>query len=147
MSNCVTKNKTEHGISKLSHVSAQFLQWFSGFTDAEGNFLISLDRNYVRFRFKISLHYDDIETLRIIESKLGVGSVAKDNRQYCSYVVQDFDSIKDIIVPIFKAFPLQTNKRLDFNDFYEVVQMKEKGKILTVPSGVKKIKSCQLKIR
>jgi len=34
MSNCVTKNKTEHGISKLSHVSAraQFLQWFSGFT-------------------------------------------------------------------------------------------------------------------
>lgn len=62
-------------------------------------------------------------------------------------MVQDFDSIKDIIVPIFKAFPLQTNKRLDFNDFYEVVQMKEKGKILTVPSGVKKIKSCQLKIR
>lgn len=46
-------------------------------------------------------------------------------------MVQDFDSIKDIIVPIFKAFPLQTNKRLDFNDFYEVVQMKEKGKILT----------------
>ena len=34
MSNCVTKNKTEHGISKLSHLSAQFLQWFSGFTDA-----------------------------------------------------------------------------------------------------------------
>ena len=46
MSNYVTKNKTEHGISKLSHVSGQFLQWFSGFTDAEGNFLISLDRNY-----------------------------------------------------------------------------------------------------
>jgi hypothetical protein len=46
-------------------------------------------------------------------------------------VVQDFDSIKDIIVPIFKAFPLQTGLRPDFNDFYEVVQMKEKGKNLT----------------
>jgi len=52
MSNCVTKNKTEHGISKLSHVSAinQFLkiQWFSGFTFSsplqKNPFLFSKDK-------------------------------------------------------------------------------------------------------
>jgi len=42
-------------------------------------------------------------------------------------VVQNIDSIKNIIIPIFKTFPLQTNKRVDFNDFYEVVKLKEKG--------------------
>lgn len=34
----------------------EFLHWFSGFTDAEGNFLITIDRSYVKLRFKISLH-------------------------------------------------------------------------------------------
>ena len=110
MLNCVpvSKDKPSHGITKLPHVSTEFLQWFSGFTDAEGNFLITLDRYYVRFRFKISLHIDDIEVLKIIRSELGVGLVIKENKQYCSFVVQDINSIKDIIIPIFKAFPLQT---------------------------------------
>jgi hypothetical protein len=38
----------------------EFLHWFSGFTDAVakggGNFLITIDRSYVKLRFKISLH-------------------------------------------------------------------------------------------
>jgi hypothetical protein len=130
---CVTicKDKPLHSIPKLTDVSTEFLQWFSGFTDAEGNFLINLDRHYVRFRFKISLHIDDIEVLEKIKSELGVGSITIENKQYCSFVVQDIDSIKDIIIPIFKSFPLQTNKRLDFNDFYEAIIMREKGKKLT----------------
>ena len=49
-----------------------FLYWFSGFTDAEGNFLITIDRNYVKLRFKISLHIDDIEVLYTIKSNLGL---------------------------------------------------------------------------
>lgn len=42
MLNCVpvSKDKPSHGITKLPHVSTEavFLQWFSGFTDAEGSF-------------------------------------------------------------------------------------------------------------
>jgi hypothetical protein len=113
-----------NSISKLSHVPTEFLQWLSGFTDAEGNFLISLDRNYVRFRFKISLHTDDIAVLNLIKFKLGIGIVTEENSKYCSFVVQKFDDIKDVICPIFSSFPLQTKKRLDFNDFYEVVKLK-----------------------
>jgi hypothetical protein len=52
-----------------------FLFWFSGFTDAEGNFLITLDRSFVKFRFKISLHIDDVEVLNTIKSKLKIGRV------------------------------------------------------------------------
>lgn len=47
----------------------EFLHWFSGFTDAEGNFLISIDRNYVKLRFKISLHIDDLKVIQVIQAK------------------------------------------------------------------------------
>lgn len=44
-------NKSNHSKEfNLNSVYKDFLHWFSGFTDAEGNFLISIDRNYVRFR-------------------------------------------------------------------------------------------------
>jgi hypothetical protein len=108
--------------------SDDFLQWFVGFSDAEGNFLISIDREFVRFRFKISLHLDDIQVLKLIQSKLGVGSVTEENINYCSFVVQDFLHIKNIICPIFLNFPLQSNKRLDFKDFYQAILIKgDKG--------------------
>ena len=42
------KSKVENRF-KLEDVNPDFLYWFSGFTDAEGNFLITLDRNYVKF--------------------------------------------------------------------------------------------------
>ena len=49
-----------------------FFHWFSGFTDAEGNFLITLDREYIKFRFKINLHIDDVKVLYLIKSKLNI---------------------------------------------------------------------------
>jgi hypothetical protein len=51
-------------------VPREFLYLFSGFSDAEGHFLITIDRNYVRFRFKICLHIDDLEVLHIIKSAM-----------------------------------------------------------------------------
>ena len=68
-----------------------FLKWFVGFTDAEGNFLISLDRGYIRNRFKISMHIDNIEALNIIKSKLNLGNVPieKSRNKRC-FVVQNF---------------------------------------------------------
>ena len=57
----------------LEGVNLDFLHWFSGFTDGEGNFLITLDRQYIKFRFKISLHIDDVEVLNTIKSHLNIG--------------------------------------------------------------------------
>lgn len=124
-----TSNSNKLNDSKefnLNTVSKDFLHWFSGFTDAEGNFLISIDRNYVRFRFKISLHIDDVETLNTIKSKLNIGSVViEKSRNRCSFVVQDFTEIKYVICAIFNKFPLLTSKRLDFEDFYKAVIIKK----------------------
>jgi hypothetical protein len=54
--------------------------------------------------------------------------------------VQDLDDIKNVICSIFKDYPLQTNKRLDFNDFYEAVNLKNKGKTLNKDETEKIIK-------
>lgn len=79
--------------------------------DAEGSFSISFDRGYVRFRFKITLHIDDIEVLNLIKSKLGVGIVIRENHNYCSFVVQNFDEIINVICPIFIAYPPLMDKQ------------------------------------
>lgn len=114
----------------LKNVSSEFLYWFSGFTDAEGNFLISIDRQYVRFRFKISLHIDDVEVLNTIKSNLNVGTVTlESSRKCCSYVIQDYEQIKSVICPIFHAFPLHTSKRLDFENFFQAVLIKDNKKL------------------
>jgi hypothetical protein len=114
----------------LKNVSSEFLYWFSGFTDAEGNFLISIDRQYVRFRFKITLHIDDIEVLNTIKSNLNVGNVTVESSRYrCSYTVQNYGDIKNVICPIFRSFPLHTSKRLDFENFFEAILIKDKIKL------------------
>jgi hypothetical protein len=114
----------------LKNVSSEFLYWFSGFTDAEGNFLISIDRQYARFRFKISLHIDDVEVLNAIKSNLNVGTVTlESSRNRCSYIIQNYEEIKNIICPIFNAFSLHTSKRLDFENFSQAVFIKDNQKL------------------
>ena len=74
-----------------SKISEEFLSWFSGFTDGEGNFSIMLDRTYIRFRFKINLHIDDIEVLKTIQSKLNIGIIViEENKNSSAFILQSF---------------------------------------------------------
>jgi len=98
--NCNKKSNVRTEDNLLKNVSSEFLYWFSGFTDAEGNFLISIDRQHVRFRFKISLHIDDVEVLNTIKSNLNVGTVTLENsRNRCSYIIQNYEEIKKYYMP------------------------------------------------
>lgn len=138
--NCNKKSNVRTENNLLKNVSSEFLYWFSGFTDAEGNFLISIDRQYVRFRFKISLHIDDVEVLNTIKSNLNVGTVTlESSRNRCSYIIQDYEEIKNIICPIFNAFPLHTSKRLDFENFAQAVFIKDNKQLSD--AGLSKIVS------
>ena len=107
----------------------EFNAWLSGFTDGEGNFSITLDRTYIRFRFKINLHIDDLQVLNLIKSNLNIGRIIiEEKRNSCAFVVQDFSELKDVLCPIFKNFPLHTSKKLDFQDFYTAILIKAKSK-------------------
>jgi len=137
---CNKKSNVRTEDNLLKNVSSEFLYWFSGFTDGEGNFLISIDREYVRFRFKISLHIDDVEVLNTIKSNLNVGTVTLENsRNRCSYIIQNYEEIKKIICPIFNAFPLHTSKRLDFENFAQAVFIKDNKQLSD--AGLSKIVS------
>nr|CAA35846.1 unnamed protein product [Podospora anserina] len=116
----------------------EFLHWFSGFTDAEGNFLISIDRNYVKLRFKISLHIDDLKVLQVIQSNLNIGRITVEEvRSRCSFIVEDISGI-NTICSIFNNYPLHTSKKLDFQDFYEALLIRTKEKIIS-PTNLEKI--------
>lgn len=113
------------------NINDEFLYWFSGFTDAEGNFFISIDRNYVKLRFKINLHIDDLKVLQIIKSNLNIGRIIEENnRNICSFIVEDASGI-NTICSIFNHYPLHTSKKLDFKDFYEAFLIKNKNKNLS----------------
>lgn len=116
-----------------NNTNQDFLHWFSGFTDAEGNFLVIIDRTYVKLRFKIYLHIDDVQVLYTIKSNLGFGRVvlvASADKNSCAYIVEDSLNV-DKLCDIFKRYPLHTSKKLDFFSFYEVSLIKANKKALS----------------
>ena len=105
-------NKTRRG-KKWDY---KFLQWFIGFTDAEGCFLIQTkNKSEVHFCFKITLHIDDSAVLFLIKDNLGIGVVSiKGNT--CTFSIHSFQHIVDVLVPIFDKYSLITHKQLDYID-------------------------------
>ena len=107
------------------------MNFYTGLVDLLMQKEIIVDRNYVKLRFKISLHMDDIKVLQTIQSNLNIGRITEEkDMNRCSFIIEDISSII-IISSIFKNYPLHTSKRLDFNDFYEALLIKTKNKNLS----------------
>ena len=126
-----TKASETINLSSLKNLDSEFLYWFSGFADAEGNFLITLDRQYIKLRFRINLHKDDIKVLETIKLKLNIGRIVLDNDTSCSYIVEDALGL-ELLCYIFQNFPLHTSKKLDFESFFEAFLIRKKGKLSEV---------------
>jgi hypothetical protein len=111
-------------------ISKKFIEWLVGFSDAEGNFHLSLKSQTpdgklfsgVQLYFQIGLHMDHIKTLRFIQSNLKCGSISpdlEDNRY--NFAVCDLYSIVNIILPIFEYFKLNSSKINIYNLFKQAV--------------------------
>ena len=104
----------------------EFIQWFVGFTDAEGCFSIVKENNGQNFslRFSIELHKDDIEVLYKISNNLGVGSVLLNkSRNSAFFVINKLKDMNTVLIPLFRNFPLQTTKHLDFISFADAASI------------------------
>jgi hypothetical protein len=120
--------------------------YITGFVDGEGNFSISISpRNFkdvkweIRPSFSISQRKRDRGILYKIKDYFGCGIIRpnrKDNTY--KYEVRSLQDLKNIIIPHFKKYPLQTTKRIDFEIFSQVIQIMEEGKHLT-KDGLKEI--------
>ena len=116
--------------STLTHEATEenFLRWFSGFTDAEGNFNIALYKNKLgnlssaTFRFTIELHIDDRDTLNIIKNKLNIGNDIAIYGNSCKFTVTHPKDIYKLI-EIFDIYNLNTTKYLDYIDFKEAFKL------------------------
>ena len=99
-----------------------FLRWFSGFSDAEGNFSINFYKNKlgntssVSFKFNIELHVDDKDTLNIIKKRLNLGNDIAVYGNSCKFTVTHPEEIYKLI-EIFDKYNLNTTKYLDYLDF------------------------------
>lgn len=68
---------------------------------------------------------DDIEVLHKIAQTLGVGIVRLiKGRNSATFSVNKIEDFVRVIIPVFREFPLQTTKNLDFISFSEAVLIK-----------------------
>ena len=109
------KPKSKMHFSTNNNLDVEFYKWFSGFTDAEGTFMIvSLAKGF-SFKFSIGLHIDDLNVLNYIRNKLGFGRVCSSGNT-CHFNVTKKDDILKLI-SIFDIYLLNSTKRFDYLDF------------------------------
>lgn len=108
---------------KKLNLSYKFIEWFRGFTDAEGCFQIiqqsSGDGKYFEFRYSISLHIDDKAALYYIQENLQMGRVKENYKE--NLVTYNIIAQKEVglIIELFTIYTLNTNKYLNFVAFKE----------------------------
>jgi hypothetical protein len=97
----IKNNNINKGSKVKSNYDNDLLQWFSGFTDAEGSFKLNIKNNReVHFVFQITLHIEVVAVLFIIRDKLGIGIVSIKGST-CSFRVHSFQVIVENLLPIF----------------------------------------------
>ena len=139
-----TKCSLNHDIDKLPQLNEP---WFiSGFTDAEGCFLILIrktPKNKLGWQFEanftINLHTRDIELLKLIQAYFGgVGRIGKERNNCRDFTIGSLDQILTKVIPHFDKYPLKTQKYVDYLLFKEVVMMMQRKEHLTI-EGLQKI--------
>lgn len=123
-------------------IISKFLEWLSGFTDADGFFNLSKKKdNTFIFRFGINLRDDDAPVLQTIKDTLGFGTISRKLRRrnlvntagqsYATNPQVEFSvcSIKDClkVVDIFSNHPLRSKKREVFEVWSKAVKEYAKG--------------------
>jgi NADH-ubiquinone oxidoreductase chain 4 len=125
--------------SKNKNLESDFVQWFVGFTDAEGLFAVYVDKSGLpKLSFRITLHMDDLAVLEFIQKKLGTGVILK-SRDTFVYYISKIEELESKLFPIFDSFPLNTSKNLDYLIFKKVYYLK-KSKTYRTPQGLSAIK-------
>jgi hypothetical protein len=113
--------------------------YIAGFVDGEGSFHIAFQRRPdLKFgwqavpEFHVSQNYGSRRVLEKIRKVLGCGYIkanaaAGKRDKTLVYVVRDRKDLVRKIIPFFRKFPLQTEKRKDFEIFSRIVLFMKKG--------------------
>jgi len=102
----------------------------AGFTSAEGNFYVSLDKGIFKsLLFKITQHEKDEVLLTAIKEHFNCGyCYLRKKENIIDFKVTKFSVVNEIIIPFFIKNPILGVKSLDFNDWClvsDIVNKKE----------------------
>lgn len=103
----------------IININPDFLEWFRGFTDAEGSFIVASKGKVGGYliRFAIRLHKDDLMVLKVIQETLQIGKVYNLSTGALFQVSSKTEISK--IIDIFSKAPINSNKQLNFIAFKE----------------------------
>ncbi len=120
--------------------------YLAGFADGEGSFMIVLrPRKDYRTGWKVSLSFNvsnrDKVILALFKRYLQCGSLRQREDGVWYYEVNNFNAIRDNVVPFFKKYRfLSSKKKRDFRLFTEAVALVERKEHLT-DDGIRKLLS------
>lgn len=130
------KDKEGSTIAENFEIKTDFLEWFSGFTDGEGNFNITLRKlnnntySTAMLTFQITLHLNDLPLLEYIKENLKCGHVSISGSR-CNYFVNDKESLIEVILPLFNYVNLNSSKFYQFIEFEKAVNLIKDKRHLT----------------
>lgn len=119
--------------------------WVTGFTDAEGCFMINFTKRetnkmgwQIQPCFQIKLHSRDKKLLMKIKYFFNeIGSISFSNDNGVMYRVKKLDDIINIIIPHFNKYSLITQKYGDFIIFKNIVELMNRGEHLNKEGLIK----------
>lgn len=113
------------------------LGWYlSGFVDGEGSFNASLRKgNGHRLGWQVQLTFNvaqrDITNLKLLQQTLGCGRLQYRSDGVHYFVVGDYRSIIDRVIPFFERFPFfSESKKRNFSLFKQIALLMDQGKHL-----------------
>lgn len=133
----ITFNFDEYLNSLPQHkkLDTKFLEWFIGFTEGDGSFIVSNNKVY----FDITQKLNDIKLLHQIRTELGFGSILErpeKNRNVGVFYVTGKDNFLRI-VKIFNGNLVSKYKKEQFCRWLEVFNKQYNENILPIDSNIK----------
>ena len=119
--------------------------WISGFSSAEGCFLISMGQSathktgsLVQLVFQITQHSRDRVLMKSIVDYLGCGRI-RERGDYVDVIFSKFSDNLNIIIPMFREHPILGTKALDFEDWQKVSNLMH-NKVHLTSEGLEQIR-------
>lgn len=134
-------------------------EYIVGLADGEGCFYVNIWKSPayragygVQMHFHLKLQEHDRALLESVKRTLGCGAVylQKETRaNHCQcyrYTVNSRRDILGILIPFFRAYPLQSaSKRANFKLFCQIAHLVERGEHLTA-GGVERIRTLKMQM-
>jgi LAGLIDADG endonuclease len=117
--------------------------YLAGYVDGEGSFHVAVQRNpSTRFgwqlvpEFHVSQNPERASILKLLQARLGCGRIRPNARaggrdRSLVYVVRRREDLRDKVIPFFRANPILSEKRLEFETFAAIVAAMENREHLT----------------